>query len=136
MNKCYLFFIAVVTPMLMAATLPAVAATSPAMVTCKAQWTEMTEADSIPQGLTWSKFWSSCSKDYAATHRTDAGRTRAAATTKTPTATKTIAVNEDEPTGSSAADKDACDGKWVDYKTRTHAHGWKVYFTFMSKCMP
>jgi hypothetical protein len=144
MIRHIVFLSAISAPLLLAGTLPSTAAKSPAMESCSAEWAKMKEAKTIPEGQTWPKFWSQCSKDYKAAHATDTttdqsttntDETTAPTTKKAKKATKT-AVNEDEPTGSSAADKKACDGKWHDYKTSSGEHGWKAYFTFMAKCMP
>lgn len=46
---------------------PAMAdAKSPAMQACSEQWAQMKAANKVPAGTTWPKFWSQCSKDYAA----------------------------------------------------------------------
>ena len=109
------------------------------MEACSGQWAKMKEAKTIPEGQTWPKFWSQCSKDYAAAHASETTKDQAGAaatTDKTAKSTKTASVNEDEPSGSSGKDKKACDTKWHDYKSTSGAHGWKAYFTFMAKCMP
>jgi hypothetical protein len=141
MNTRILILGSIAAPLLMAGALPAGAAKSPAMESCSAEWAKMKSDKTVPEGLTWPKFWSQCSKDYAAAHATDTGTTTTEDATAAPDATKTkkaskTAINEDEPTGSSGADKKACDAKWHDYKTSSGAHGWKPYFTFMAKCMP
>src|SRR5438045_9143473 len=110
---------AVVTSVLLM-TLSAIGAKSPAMEACSGQWGKMKEAKTIPEGQTWPKYWSQCSKDYAAAHAsettTDQATTAPEETTATTTtkkakkSTRTAAVNEDEPAGSSGADKKACDG--------------------------
>ena len=47
----------------------AVAATkSPAMQACSDQWAKLKADNKVPAGQTWPKFWSQCSKDYAAAH--------------------------------------------------------------------
>jgi hypothetical protein len=130
------FVAAICAPLVIAWVVPAIAAKSPAMEACSAEWAKKKEAKTIPEGQTWPKFWSQCSKEYAAAHGTTTDTATTATTQKTTKATKTAAVNEDESTGSSATDKKACDGKWGDYKTSSGTHGWKAYFTFMAKCMP
>jgi hypothetical protein len=102
-----------------------------ALQVCTARWMEMNDTDSVPEGLTWAKYWSRCSKEYAATYKPELRSAAARPGTDAPTA-----IDEDDPTNSSVADKAACDRKWINYKTQTKAHGWKVYFTFMSRCMP
>jgi hypothetical protein len=136
MNRHIGFVAAICAPLVIAWVVPAIAAKSPAMEACSAEWAKKKEAKTIPEGQTWPKFWSQCSKEYAAAHGTTTDEATTATTQKTTKATKTAAVNEDESTGSSATDKKACDGKWGDYKTSSGAHGWKAYFTFMAKCMP
>src|SRR5438477_12935458 len=100
---------AVVTSVLLMA-LPAIGAKSPAMEYCSGEWAKMKEAKTIPEGQTWPKYWSQCSKDYAAAHAsettTEQTTTRPDETTaptvtkKAKKSTKTAGVNEDEPTGS------------------------------------
>ncbi|HWJ74050.1 MAG TPA: hypothetical protein VNX29_12860 [Kaistia sp.] len=41
---------------------------SPAMQACSDQWSQLKADDKVPAGQTWPKFWSQCSKDYAAAH--------------------------------------------------------------------
>jgi Meckel syndrome type 1 protein len=48
------------------ASLPVIAATSPAMKACSQQWADMKKANKVPEGEKWSAFWSQCSKDFAA----------------------------------------------------------------------
>lgn len=138
MIRHIVFLSAITVPLLLTGALPSTGAKSPAMESCSAEWAKMKEAKTIPEGQTWPKFWSQCSKDYAAAHGTPTTTDEATTTTmqKTKKESKTAAVNEDQPTGSSAADKKACDGKWHNYKTSSGEHGWKAYFTFMAKCMP
>src|SRR5262245_38703437 len=136
MIRPMVYLSAITVPLLFTGVLPSMGAKSPAMEACSAEWAKMKEAKTIPEGQTWPKFWSECSKEYAAAHGTTTEEATTTTTEKTKKATKTAAVNEDEPTGSSAADKKACDGKWHDYKTSSGEHGWKAYFTFMAKCMP
>lgn len=58
---------------LMALAWPAVAATSsPAMESCSADWAKLKADNKVPAGETWPKFWSACSKTYAAAHPADA----------------------------------------------------------------
>jgi len=126
--------------LLVAALAPAVqAAKSPAMESCSAEWKKMKDAGTVVSGQTWPKFWSKCSKDYAAAH-TEGGAGEQAATTVAPTATKKAAstkpvVAEEADTAGSGEQKKQCDAKWGAYKGRSGAHGWHDYFQFMSKCM-
>jgi len=114
-------------------SLPARAATSPAMQACSKQWDDMKAAGKT-EGKTWSSFWSQCSKDFAANNG------HAAAAPEKPTAKKATAKstatarNEDDSAGSAQLKKD-CDAKWDANKAKTGAHGWHDYFQFMSKCM-
>src|SRR5439155_23081993 len=107
---------------------------------CSAEWQKMKNAGKTFQGQTWPKFWSQCSKDYAAKNPDAAAGAGDAATTteaETPAkkkATKTAAVDERDTT-SSGAEKKACDAKWTAYKAKSGAHGWHDYFQFMAKCM-
>ena len=99
----------------------------------------MKDAGTVVSGQTWPKFWSKCSKDYAAAH-TEGGAGEQAATTVAPTATKKAAstkpvVAEEADTAGSGEQKKQCDAKWGAYKGRSGAHGWHDYFQFMSKCM-
>ena len=98
----------------------------------------MKDAGTVGAGQTWPKFWSKCSKDYAAAHTEGgAGEQDTAAA---PTATKKAAstkpvVAEEADTAGSGEQKKQCDAKWGAYKSRSGAHGWHDYFQFMSKCM-
>ncbi len=44
---------------------------SPAMQACSDQWAKLKADGKVPDGQTWPKFWSQCSKDYAAAHADD-----------------------------------------------------------------
>ncbi|BCP51532.1 hypothetical protein K32_01490 [Kaistia sp. 32K] len=44
---------------------------SPAMAACSDEWAKMKDAGKVPAGQTWPKFWSQCSKDYAAANPAD-----------------------------------------------------------------
>ena len=114
------------------ASLPVVAATSPAMKACSQQWADMKNANKVPEGEKWSAFWSQCSKDFAAKNG------GATATEEKPSAPakakKTAAISEND-SASSAQEKKDCDAKWNANKASTGAHGWHDYFQFMSKCM-
>ena len=44
---------------------------SPAMQACSDQWAKLKADDKVPAGQTWPKFWSQCSKDFAAAHPDD-----------------------------------------------------------------
>jgi len=110
---------------------PALAAKSPAMQACSAQWADMKKAGKT-EGQTWPKFWSQCSKDYAA--KNEGGATEPEKTTKSSKKANTAAVDESDSTGSGQQKKD-CDAKWGSYKAKSGAHGWHDYFQFMAKCM-
>src|SRR5205085_9699409 len=132
-------FVAVVlmlSALYLAAAPASFAAKSPAMEHCSGEWAKMKSAGTIPQGETWPKFWSQCSKDYAAQNNPGGAPAPAETTTsiKKKTSTETAAVNE-EDSANSGAQKKACDAKWRDYKSQSAAHGWKAYFTFMARCM-
>jgi hypothetical protein len=135
------------------------AAESPAMAACSSQWDAMKKDDKTPEGVTWSQYWSQCSKDYAAKHPTAAAakapkssepakattdaktekgsepaKSATAATPKEPKKKKTAALNvTDTPSGTQA--KRDCDAKWEQDKSSTGAHGWHDYFKFMAGCM-
>jgi hypothetical protein len=118
------------------ASLPADAARSLAMKSCSGQWAAMKKANTVPEGETWSQFWSQCSKDFAAKNGGDTGTLEKAAPEKASQTKKpatTAAAEDDSP--SSAQQKKDCDAKWDANKARTGAHGWHDYFLFMSRCM-
>jgi hypothetical protein len=142
MQRALLIGLTLAVPLVVAASvLPANAAKSPAMESCSAEWKKMKDAGQIPAGQTWPKYWSKCSKDYAAAHP-EAGTAAApdnaapapSATTKKSASTKAAMAEESDSAGSGKQKKD-CDAKWGSYKTRTGAHGWHDYFQFMAKCM-
>ena len=120
----------------------ALAAASPAEKACSAQWADLKKANKVPEGQTWPKFWSECSKDFAAKNPTE---TPAAAAkpekapapekaAKEPKETKkTAAVDNDTPNANQQ--KHDCDAKWDEHKTSSGAHGWHDYFKFMAGCM-
>src|SRR5262245_4951693 len=116
---------------LLASTVAAGAATSPAMKSCSAQWSDMKMNSKVPAGEKWTDFWSQCSKDYAAKNGGDAAPA-AAATSSRPK--RVAAVSEDDSSDSAQAKKD-CDARWDANKTKTGVHGWHAYFQFMSSCM-
>ena len=70
MNRHIGFVAAICAPLVIAWVVPAIAAKSPAMEACSAEWAKKKEAKTIPEGQTWPKFWSQCSKEYAAAHGT------------------------------------------------------------------
>jgi hypothetical protein len=113
------------------ASLPSLAATSPAMQACSKQWDGMKAAGKT-EGKTWPTFWSQCSKNFAAKNSAAAAPEKAAP--KKATEKATTARNEDDTAGSAQQKKD-CDAKWDANKAKTGAHGWHDYFQFMSKCM-
>jgi hypothetical protein len=116
---------------MLASTVAADAATSPAMKSCSAQWSDMKMNNKLPPGQKWTDFWSRCSKDYAAKNGAG-GASTAAATSSRPK--KLAAVAEDDSSNSAQQKKD-CDARWNANKTKTGAHGWHAYFQFMSSCM-
>jgi len=120
----------------MFASLPADAARSPAIKFCSGQWADMKKADKVPEGETWSQFWSQCSKDFAAKNGGDTGTAEKAAPEKAPKVKKPAATaSAEDDSASSAQQKKDCDAKWDANKTKTGAHGWHDYFQFMSRCM-
>jgi hypothetical protein len=134
--KCCLLAISLFIPVLFVGVTSA-AVVSPAMKACGAEWKKEKEAGTVPEGQSWPKFWSQCSKDYAAAHGSADESTTGAPEEPKAKARKTkVAINEDEPSGTSAEEKKACDGKWGSHKAATGEHGWKAYFMFMAKCMP
>ena len=127
-----LFIVACFATALLISTSPsALAAKSPAMQACSAQWADMKKAGKT-EGQTWPQFWSQCSKDYAA--KNEGGATEPEKTTKSSKKATTAAVDESDSTGSGQQKKD-CDAKWGSYKAKSGAHGWHDYFQFMAKCM-
>jgi hypothetical protein len=113
------------------------AAKSPAMESCSAEWKKMKDAGTIQSGQTWPKFWSQCSKDYAAAHPDAAAGqqdTQVAPAAKKAASAKAAKADESDTTGS-GAQKKQCDAKWASYKSQSGAHGWHDYFQFMAKCM-
>lgn len=127
-------------PMVLVLSSPtAHAAKSPAMESCSAEWKRMKGAGTIPPGQTWPKFWSQCSKDYAAAHPDQATAGQGAAAASQPAATKKAASTKtataESDTAGSGEQKKQCDAKWGAYKSRTGAHGWHDYFQFMANCM-
>ena len=104
-----LFIVACFATALLISTSPsALAAKSPAMQACSAQWADMKKAGKT-EGQTWPKFWSQCSKDYAA--KNEGGATEPEKTTKSSKKATTAAVDESDSTGSGQQKKD-CDAKW------------------------
>ena len=116
------------------ASLPVVAATSPAMKACSQQWADMKNANKVPEGEKWSAFWSQCSKDFAAKNGGATATEEKPSAEKPAKAKKTAAISEND-SASSAQEKKDCDAKWNANKASTGAHGWHDYFQFMSKCM-
>src|SRR5690348_2885266 len=96
---------ALAAPFILSGAVTSIAAKSPAMEYCSGEWAKMKDAKTIPEGETWPKYWSKCSKDYAAAHPGEATTDQTATapeentttTTKKTKKTKTAAVNEDEP---------------------------------------
>jgi Meckel syndrome type 1 protein len=113
----------------------AFAAASATTKECSDQWAKLKADNNVPSGMTWPKFLSQCSKDAAASSDQPAAPTKTAAKAPAKTIAKSDTVDESD-SGSSAADKKACDAKWGTYKTSKGVHGWKAYFTFMAGCMP
>jgi hypothetical protein len=131
----------------------AMAATSPAEKACSAQWADLKKANKVPDGQTWPKFWSECSKEFAAKNPTDAtakketaAPAKTEAKTETPAAPvkaapakepketkKTVAVDDDTPNANQQ--KRDCDAKWDQHKVSSGAHGWHDYFKFMAGCL-
>lgn len=118
---------------LVLSSLPSLAAKSPAMEACSKQWADMKAAGKT-EGQTWPKFWSQCSKDFAAKSGGEAVAPEKGTKRAPGKAPKAAAVEESDSPGSGQLKKD-CDAKWGAYKARSGAHGWHDYFQFMSKCM-
>ena len=127
--QSFFFAISFAMLLLLSTSPAALAAKSPAMEACSAQWDDMKKAGKT-EGQTWPQFWSQCSKDYAKNGGGEAAEP--AKTTKKKAST--AAVDESDSSGSGQQKKD-CDAKWGAYKTKTGAHGWHDYFQFMAKCM-
>src|SRR5262249_53920007 len=109
----------------------------PAMESCSGEWKKMKDAGTIPSGQTWPKFWSQCSKDYAAAHPDEAAGQQDTQTTPAPKkagSTKAATADESNSSGSSEQKKQ-CDGRGPPKKSETAAQGWHDYFHFMAKCM-
>ena len=117
---------------ILASTVAAGAATSPAMKSCSAQWSDMKMNNKVPAGEKWTDFWSQCSKNYAAKNGGDTAPVAATAPSSKPK--RMAAVSEDDSSNSAQQKKD-CDARWDANKTKTGAHGWHAYFQFMSSCM-
>jgi Meckel syndrome type 1 protein len=118
----------------------AFAAASATTKECSDRWAKLNADNKVPKDLKWPQFLSQCAKELAASSGDQGAASAQPAPTKTvaaksPTKSKSDAVDESE-SGSSAADKKACDTKWGAYKTSQGVHGWKAYFTFMAGCMP
>lgn len=113
----------------------AFAAASATTKECSDQWAKMKADNNVPSGMTWPKFLSQCSKDASASSDQPAAPAKTAAkAAPAKTVAKSETIDEGD-SGSSAAEKKACDGKWGTYKTSKGVHGWKAYFTFMAGCM-
>src|SRR5215467_11768282 len=87
------------------ASLPVVAATSPAMKACSQQWADMKKANKVPEGEKWSDFWSQCSKDFAAKNGGDTATEQKTETEKPAKTKKTAAVSENDSPSSAQAKK-------------------------------
>lgn len=79
---------------------------SPAMQACSDKWSQMKADNSVPAGTTWPKFWSQCSKDYAAAHPSDAAA-KAAATAPAPATEPAAATTTPAPTKAAKTTKAA-----------------------------
>jgi len=115
------------------ASLPTLAATSPAMEACSKQWADMKAAGKT-EGKTWPSFWSQCDKDFTAKNGEPAAAPDKATSKKGSEKPVAIARDESDTSGSAQQKKD-CDAKWDANKAKTGAHGWHDYFQFMSRCM-
>src|SRR5215475_1635580 len=91
MIRPMVYLSAITVPLLFTGILPSMGAKSPAMEACSAEWAKMKEAKTIPEGQTWPKFWSQCSKEYAAAHPDEATAGQGAAAAPEPAATKKTA---------------------------------------------
>ena len=126
---------------LFAATLPA-AAQSTAMQSCSDDWAKMKAANTIPDGQTWPKFWSQCSKDYAAAHPSEDAAPAAKATNKA-TDSKAAKAKPAEkpaaaPTASAAGGKStamaSCSAEWAQMKEAGTIPAGQTWPKFWSQC--
>lgn len=132
---------------LLASALPASAATSsPAMQSCSDDWSKMKAANKVPDGQTWPKFWSQCSKDYAAAHPDAAAAAPAAADTKAAKTTANTTANttaKTAPAAPAAADAKAagksgamqsCSDDWAKLKAANKVPAGQTWPKFWSQC--
>ncbi|WEK51637.1 MAG: hypothetical protein P0Y66_06525 [Candidatus Kaistia colombiensis] len=124
---------------LLAATLPAsAAAKSSAMQSCSDDWSKMKSANKVPDGQTWPKFWSQCSKDYASAHPDD-GAAAAAAPAAAPAA-KSAAKTAAAPAAADAkaAGKStamaSCSDDWAKLKAANKVPSGQTWPKFWSQC--
>jgi len=130
---------------LFAATLPASAATkSAAMQSCSDDWAKMKADDKVPAGQTWPKFWSQCSKDYAAAHPDDSDAATAAkapaapepkaAAKSTAKAATDKAAAEAKPAAAKSAAMASCSDDWAKMKAANKVPAGQTWPKFWSQC--
>lgn len=124
---------------LLGASLPAAAAAkSAAMQSCSDDWSKMKSANKVPDGQTWPKFWSQCSKDYASAHPDDGAAAAAPAAAAVPpkTAAKTAAAPA--ATDAKAAGKStamaSCSDDWSKLKAANKVPAGQTWPKFWSQC--
>jgi len=120
---------------LLAAALPASAATkSPAMQSCSDDWSKLKSTNKVPDGQTWPKFWSQCSKDYAAAHPDDAAAAApAAADTKAAKTAAAPAATDAKAAGKSGA-MQSCSDDWAKMKAANKVPTGQTWPKFWSQC--
>ena len=102
---------------------------SPAMTACSDQWSQMKTDNKIPSGTTWPKFWSQCSKDYAAAHPSDGSAPAVAPAAAAPAAAPTMAASA----GKSPA-MAACSDQWSQMKADNKVPSGTTWPKFWSQC--
>jgi hypothetical protein len=104
-----------------------------AMKSCSDDWAKMKAADSVPAGQTWPKFWSQCSKDFAAANATDDAAAAPAAKPAKTTAAKTTAPAADaKPAGQTAMA--SCSDDWAKLKAAGNVPAGQTWPKFWSQC--
>ena len=104
-----------------------------AMKSCSDDWAKMKAADSVPDGQTWPKFWSQCSKDFAAANATDDAVAAPAAKAAKTTAAKTTAPAADaKPAGQTAMA--SCSDDWAKLKAAGNVPAGQTWPKFWSQC--
>jgi len=118
-------------PLGLVGSVPASAATkSAAMQSCSDDWAKMKSADQVPAGQTWPKFWSQCSKDYAAAHPGDGD---AASAARSPAGAEPAAAATARPATGKAA-MAACSDDWAKMKAAGSVPAGQTWPKFWSQC--